>query len=239
MTPYKPSSTMSLQDKVRRYAGRIRRSELAARMGYNRVDEKLLARFDAVLNDELLGLDGSGFDFRYSRDAFLVALCDALHIDPALRESERARIHALVNHRNTAFRPRLFVDTGFKRCSEPIVVLGLTESKRWLGFERAFVDHDLSEQFTLASRRVVAHYRDSGGSLPIWGAIRRYLFEYAQDAVLIFDTAGHAIGETDAIRAGCATSTVDGCALAHAVPTAEALNTDPPECWDDGAHSTH
>lgn len=200
--------TSNLRHEIARRANRLRRSELAARMGYRRVDEKLLARFDAVLGDELLGLDSSGFDFRYSRDEFLVALCDALAIDPALRAAEHARIRAVVDHRNTAFHPQLFVDTGFKRANQPIFALAAMEGKRWLGFERAFVDLDLAAQFAAARERVIAHYAETGGELPLWGVIQRYLFGYDHDAVLVMDTTGRAVAETDAIRASRAAVTV-------------------------------
>lgn len=207
-----PSSATAscLRHEVVRRANRIRRSDLAARMGYRRVNEKLLARLDAVLNDDLLGLDSSGFDFRYSRDEFLIALCDVLDINPALRKAEHARIRALVSHRATAFRPQIFADTGFKRASQPIFALAAMEHGRWLCFERAFVDLDLADQFRAARERVIAHYDETGGELDLWGAIQRYLFQYADDAVLIFDTAGRAVGETDAICAGRAAATLGG-----------------------------
>ncbi|MES1924795.1 hypothetical protein [Salinisphaera sp. T31B1] len=197
-----------LHRTLRRRAHGVTRAELARRMGYRRVDERLLARIEHVLGDTWLGLDSSAFDFRYSRDEFLVAMCDALAIDPALREPVHQRIRARVHHRNTAFRPCLFVDTGFKRRHEPIFALGLMEPRRWLGFERDFVEHDLAMQFEIARERVIAHYRHSGGHLPPWGVIQRYLFQYASDAVPIFDTDGRAIGETDAIRADRASARI-------------------------------
>lgn len=195
-------------------------------MGYRRVDEKLLTRLDSVLGDELLGLDSAGFDFRYSRDEFLIALCTALAIDPALRDAEHARIRALVSHRNTAFHPVLFVDTGFKRRNEPIFVLGLMEPRRWLGFERAFVDQDLGAQFAAARERVVAHYRNTDGVLPVWGVIQRYLFQYANDSVLIFDTGGRAIGETDAVRADRAATNIRGRDAVSVIKLPAASSTD-------------
>lgn len=220
------TTTSALRGEIARRANRLSRSELASRMGYRRVNEKLVARIDAVLNDDLLGLDSSGFDFRYSRHEFLVALCNALAIDSALRNAEHARICALVDHRNTAFRPRLFADTGFIRRNQPIFVLGLMESTRWLGFERGFVDKDPSERFAAASRRVIAHYRETDGELAIWGTIQRYLFQYAADAVLIFDTAGRAIGETDRIRAGRATATVGGHDVSSVVSVSDQTEPD-------------
>ena len=200
----------SLNDTLRRRAYRLSRAELARRMGYRRVDEKLIARIDYVLGAPLPGLDSSHYDFRYSGDEFLISLCDALEIDPALRTAEHARIRVLVSHRNTAFRPVIFVDTGFKRRNEPIFVLGLMEPRRWLGFERSFVDLGLGDQFTAARERAIAYYEETAGTLPLWGVIQRYLFQYAANAVLILDTDGRAIGETDAIRADRATTTIQG-----------------------------
>ena len=220
------TANASLHAILRRRAHRLSRDELARRMGYRRVDEKLLARIDYVLGDALLGLDASHFDFRYSGDEFLVALCDALDIDPDLRAAEHARIRALVSHRNTAFRPVLFVDTGFRRRSEPVFVLGLMEPRRWLRFDRAFVDQDLGRQFAVASERVISHYRDSGGVLPLWGVIQRYQFQYADTAVLIFDTEGRAVAETDAIRANRATTTLHGADATAVIKTPDGMSAD-------------
>lgn len=206
-----PSATASrLRYEIARRANRIRRSELVARMGYRRVDEKLLARIDSVLGDELLGLAGGGLDWRYSSEEFLIALCDALSVDPALRDAERARIRAFVDHRRTAFLPRIFIDTGFKRANQPIFALAAMEHRRWLCFERDFVDLDLAAQFRAARERVIEHTAETGGELPLWGTIQRYLFEYDHHAVLIMDTSGRAVAETDAIRTSRAAVTVDG-----------------------------
>jgi len=236
-----PSSATAscLRHEVARRANRMRRSELAVRMGYPRVNEKLLSRFDAVLNDDLLGLDDSGFDFRYSRDEFLVALCDVLDIDPALRKAEHERIRALVSHRATAFRPRIFVNTGFKRASQPIFALAAMEHRRWLCFERAFVDLDLADQFRAARERVIAHYDETDGELDLWGTIQRYLFQYADDAVLIFDTAGRAVGETDAICAGRAAATIGGRNVSGVVSVSDQTKAEPTDdshCPPDRPH---
>ncbi|MEX1196326.1 MAG: hypothetical protein WEB57_00500 [Pseudohongiellaceae bacterium] len=145
-------------------------------MGYRRPDDRNRRRLRAVISDPDLGLGSSHFDFRFSGFEFATRLFRVLALDDLLPQLQAIRQR--IDEDNAAFKPYLFVDTGFRRKSQPVFVLAAMEHYRYLHFEKAFWRLPTNQQLRCASDRVRDHFAESGGELSIWGVVQRYWFFY-------------------------------------------------------------
>ena len=195
-----------LADKLSEY----RRSKIAAALGYKASDERFMGRLNAIIEDELLGLESGGFDFRFTGEEFLRALCEFADLDVDFVDNEIERINEVINHRKTAFKPFLFVDTGFKRSTQPIFVLGFSEGFRRLTFAPSFRDLRVVDQVEVARKRVVEHYAESDGELTVWGTIQRYVFHYGDGLAVAIDVHGNIMAEADGFIADRASIRLNG-----------------------------
>ncbi len=182
----------ALRQAARLQAARRHPDALLRSMGYGRVNAQRRARLARVLNDDLLGLDHGEFDFRFDSLGFARALCEALDLPVDMVEAGLTGLHQLVARRR-AYAPSMFVDTGFKRKSEPVFVLAAMEGKRWISFERTFRDLPAIQQIHTAGEHAREHFEMHGGVLPLWGAIQRYVFFHAPERSLWLAPDGRVI----------------------------------------------
>jgi hypothetical protein len=159
-------------------------------MGYPVATGKARQRLRQAIHDPAGFLEGSSYDFRYGNAEFLRRLGRVLGLPRSWLTEQVDQLEAAHRAAAAAFRPWLFIDTGFQRRSEPVVLLALLESQRQLRFPRGFAQLPLHEQVARAQARVREHMDASQGVLPLWGTIRRYVFHYAQDAQVVIDTRG-------------------------------------------------
>ncbi|GAB2794616.1 hypothetical protein GCM10027040_21100 [Halomonas shantousis] len=156
-------------------------------MGYRKLGEAALRRLNEVLEDPDLGLSSGGFDFRFGSREFLCALCDVVGLDETdYLPLIEARQQWLSDERQ-AFKPYLFIDTGFRRSDRPgaaIFVLAVCEGMRRLTFPEGFWRKSLAEQVQLAQARVREFMAETSGDVKIWGMAHRFLFFHAEDAAI-------------------------------------------------------
>lgn len=172
---------MRLQQELALRAAHIDDISLLYLMGYRHPTLKSRQRLRTVLADSMLGLRSSAFDFRYSSDAFVKALADALGADKIFVELELAEIRQQIETYENRFVPRIFVDTGFRRTTQPIFALAACEHQREIGlsddemaqYERASVP----ERIRILCERVRRHYIEHSGFLGIWGFIQHYVVQ--------------------------------------------------------------
>lgn len=173
-----------------------------AKMGYRRVTDRLRKRLESVLASEDLGLDQSHFDFRFNGLEFLRALCAAAELEPAYYEAKILEIETMVAEDRRAFRPYLWVDTHFRRKSQPIFALALSEPQRYVDFPARFWRLPPEKQLSMAQGKVRWHMTETGGELGIWGSICGYFFFYSENNAYELDTEGNVIAHHEGIRPG-------------------------------------
>ncbi|MFT4629633.1 MAG: hypothetical protein ACI9WC_002924 [Arenicella sp.] len=183
--------------------------DIALLMGYNRHSAVSAAkRIKHVLKDNCLGLDTGKYDFKYSNEEFLFKLISTLGLDVANYEADLKSVTELREDKKNRYKSFVYIDTGFKRTTEPIFALALCEGQR-----RIYLDYDvrvrpLYEQVEFVQSLVKKHNRDKHGNLGIWGDIQRYIFFYANGSKLSISTDGAILGELDKISMSKASLTV-------------------------------
>jgi hypothetical protein len=104
----------------------------------------------------------------------LLALSKVAGLD---MEKSRRRIEAIqqyLSDEEQAFKPFIWVDTHFKRTSQPIFALAACESHRRLQFPKGFWRLPLEEQLSQAQALARQHMAETEGTLVMWGKIRAY-----------------------------------------------------------------
>ena len=185
---------MQFQQQLRQALADTPEEQILKELGYINPTKLQFDRLNAVLHEANLGLGDSFYDLHYSQEAFILKLAEQVGIDPVFTQEviERAKNQLLDD--KTAFKPYLFVDTGFKRNSQPIFALAAAESMRYIAFERDFHKQKLSDQLLIIYQTIQKHMEDNGGHLGIWGYIRRYFFVFDIGQSLEITPSGTIVG---------------------------------------------
>ena len=175
------------------------RNSLVQSLGYNKI-EKGDKTLEAFLNTKSLyeWIKEGHFDFRYSAEEFLLAVGRECGIEEKqiAQEIEKAKKRQIEIAKLQT--PYIFIDTNFKRTTQPIFALAFGEGLRRIALDKEEL-YDLSkeERLSQVSALVVNHYIKNGGELAIWGKIHFYNFHDIDGAIYVFDTEGNLI-EKDA-----------------------------------------
>lgn len=176
---------MNLQHELRLRLSQIRERDILLNLGYSKPSSRDFRRLRAVLEQPELGLSSSQYDFKYSAKAYIEKLSEIAGIDKLEAQKAITGIKDKLMEEEKAFKPYLFVDTGFKRTTQPIFALAVSEGQRYLHFDREFWAQPLYEQLVSVYERIQEHMEETHGHLGIWGYIRRYLFVYDHDGSAI------------------------------------------------------
>jgi hypothetical protein len=185
---------MSLQYIIKNKLKSFDINKLAKALGYSST-QKLSERIEIVTNSDTLSLDSSHFDFHYSAPEFIRKLCEALTIPLTLCNKIIAEIEAKLQIKKFRFKSRLFVETNFKRKSEPIFALAALNGRRYLPVE-GFQGIDLNDQLKYIRRLIQSHYADQT-VLEMWGNISQYVYFYDEKTIIIFSTSGEVIDSVE------------------------------------------
>lgn len=186
---------MSLQNTLVTKLKHIEPSEVLRKIGYRNISDKTIERLANVLSDEFLGLDKSYFDFKYSNCEFIKALCKLSNVDVNDYQNELEEQTVRATTLKYAFQPYVFVDTGFRRKSQPIFALAFMEGHRHLCLPIEYKAVSLEEQVKYVKTLITEHYKNTDGHLDVWGEIISYEFNYSKNACLVFNTNGELIDE--------------------------------------------
>ncbi len=189
---------MTLQQELQLRLANADLSDVSQLMGYRARIEHCQSRIRTLLTDPYLGLGQGGFDFKFSDLEFLQHLCRLLGIDLDAYSAEIEVIQRELEERRTAFRPYVFIDTGFQRTTEPVFVLALFESKRRIMLDEATHKMPLNQQVRYVQSMVSKHFDEHDGRLGVWGSIQRYLFNYAEGVQLVIYPDGSVQQEIEA-----------------------------------------
>lgn len=88
----------------------------------------------------------------------------------------------------------IFVNTNFKRKTEPIFALASCESQRNVSIDKnKLIFKSEHEIFSIISDAIQQHYKQSNGKIGIWGKIVNYVYHHSDGETYIFDTSGRQI----------------------------------------------
>ncbi len=177
---------MSLQYLIKDKLKSVNIKDVADALGYSST-KKLSVRIDVVINSETLSLESSDYDFHYGTSQFIRKLCDALAIPLALCNKIIDEIETKINIKKYRFKSSLFIETNFKRKSEPIFVLACLEGRRYIPVDE-IQDLGLNEQIEHVQRLIRAHYAEQT-ELQVWGKISQYVYYYDEKTNIIFSTS--------------------------------------------------
>ncbi|RBP68622.1 hypothetical protein [Marinobacter nauticus] len=170
-------------------------NDILTAMGYVRPTTANRKRLQRVLECPDFGLSGGGFDFKYSSHDFLRALCRAVGMEKLVVEQRIAKITTRLEEERRAFKPYIWVDTGFMRKSQPLFALAACDDLRYLRFVEGFWRYSLTDQLGETQSRIRAHVAETGGKLGIWGKIKQYWFYYEKNAAYLFNLRGEVVGK--------------------------------------------
>lgn len=173
----------------------IPKDEVLKAMGYHKPTSANHERLQDVLDDPEFGLTEGGFDFKYSSEGFLRALCVVTGMDMSLTDQRISRMKKHLEEERQAFKPYLWVDTGFKRQNQPVFALAICEPQRYLHFPKDFWHLSIDRQLGGAQCRVREHVYETGRDLGIWGEIKQYWFYYKNNAAYLLALNGEVIGK--------------------------------------------
>ena len=151
------------------------------------------------------------FDFKYDSETFLERLAQILEIPTDALEEEIRKDQERLSAITALQQPSIFVNTGFRRKSEPIFALALMEVKRNLPIDKEIV-YEMSDEMLqkYIGSIVQDHYAQNDGKLPLWGTIRNYLYRHTDGRKLLFSLDGKRSHYTGDIVVSKAELTIGG-----------------------------
>ena len=95
----------------------------------------------------------------------------------------------------------IFVNTNFKRKSEPIFALAFCESKRNITLDKNNLIFKSDDKiFATISNIVKQHHNNTKGTISIWGDIVNYVYHHSDGEVYVFDISGEQIKDIEVIE---------------------------------------
>jgi len=185
--------------------------DIARAMGYSsRNLAQAAERIHKVITDDKLGLGEGGYDFKYTNTEFVLKLCEVLGLDADGCSRQVGAIVAELEEYRNRYHPWLFVDTNFKRTSQPIFALAFMEVRRRMDLSKDLVILPMNKQVEQVGRLIRQHYQKSGGKLDLWGPIQHYKYFYDTDQSITFDTQGVVVDTGEGGAPPGATLSIDG-----------------------------
>lgn len=169
--------------------------DLVMAMGYPQPTAANLSRLKHVLDSPELGLADVGYDLIYSSKPFLLALCSAVGMNRAFADKQITRIERSVELERHAFKPFIWVDTGFRRINQPIFAMAACKYQQYLYFPKGFWRYPLDWQFGYAKCRIREHVVETAGKLGILGRIQQYWFYYKNETAYLLTLDGEVTGK--------------------------------------------
>ncbi len=134
----------------------------------------------------------SHYDLVYSSKDFLIKLCEVLEIDEILVDDEIKKAVLYYKEQEKFKSSYIFVNTNFKRKSEPIFALALCEKFRNISLYKKenLLFKSIEEILNNLSFQIKSHYEENNGGLKIWRKIVNYQV-HLFDKIYVFDVNGN------------------------------------------------
>ncbi len=167
---------------------------LAKRLGYRDIT-KLQNRIEHLKNSETLFkfIQVGGYDLVCTVEDFIERLCKAFGL------SDYEGVLDEINNKLTEIAkieksPYIYIDTGFKRSTQPIHVLAAMEPRRRISIDKKdLVGKSSNEILGSISSLIKSHYTQTNGKIEMWGEIERYIFNHIDGGRYEFDIKGNLI----------------------------------------------
>jgi hypothetical protein len=164
------------------------KKEICKKLGYNNLTpcmEKL--QFLEKNGIEEFLKHNFKYDFVLGNELFLKKVIEMCGDENDLKEYEKIR-------EKLSKKPgHLYVNTNFKRTTQPIFILAFSEGLRNISIDRRNFKTK-EEELEFVKEFVKKHYKKHNGELKVWGKIANYVYESDSfDKKLIFDKDGNLI----------------------------------------------
>jgi hypothetical protein len=138
-------------------------------------------------------LDSGYYDFKYTPKLFLQKLCQIFQLNYSDLEEELRKQNIYYDEVKRVKKNYIFVNTNFKRKSEPIFALACLEHTKRVPLNvKDIVFKNIEQTLEIVSKQIQKHYKKSDGRLNIWGKIINYVY-YHENEIFIFDLNGNKI----------------------------------------------
>ena len=186
---------MNILNNIKTELKKTSHKEVVLNMGYQAV-EKGEKSINAFLRSQNLydWLSSGHYDYKYNAEQFLVKLTAALNFDPKIVKSELEIFEKTVKEYEKFTEVYIFVNTNFKRASQPIFALAIMESFRYVlpNIEKLIFKSD-KDVLDIISDFVASHYKVNKGELKIWGKIDNYIYHHYDGKTYTFNKDGEIV----------------------------------------------
>jgi len=186
---------MKIEKIIKSKLTTIPKSEILNKLGYSSSKKALEALDKFISSEDLYSWLHSGyFDFKYTALSFFKKLCEIINIDKNIVDNaflEDKKYHTELEKFKDSY---IYVNTNFKRKSEPIFALALLESKRRIQIKAEKLILKTDEQILeIVAKLIVSHYKETKGNIGIWGNIVNYVYHHYDNKTYTFNTKGKLI----------------------------------------------
>jgi len=127
------------------------------------------------------------YDLVYDSKGFLFSLFDTLHLSKENLKYDIEEYEKLDAEIKEIQKSYIYIQTHFKRKSEPIIALAALEHKRRLQLDsNALASKPLLEQLDIIQKQIATHYNQTdNGQIELWGKIDTYILNF-KNLVFVF-----------------------------------------------------
>ena len=186
--------SMNLRQEIQRRAADRSHSELLEAMGYEHPSAQAIARLKWVMGSPTLGLDRGPTDYQYTREQFVLKLCQALEIpeDGSVQAVKDASEYQF--NEAWAFRPQLHAVTDLKREGRSAMTMGHLLNQCRVELPDGIWRHPVDVQLEMAKSTVLANMLETSGDFGPSGKAQTYRFVYEKNKSIELSLEGEIIG---------------------------------------------
>ena len=170
------------------------KEQIIKELGYNSTEKGTKALDGFLKSKDLYTWIHSGYyDFKYTAEQLLKRLCVILDLDSKTVDDElQIQVKYYAELRRVQYN-YIFVNTNFKRTTQPIFALAYSEAKRRIKLDaKECIFKSETEILDIVSKTVKQHYLKTKGNIGIWGSIENYIYHH-NDKIFTFDRDGNRI----------------------------------------------
>lgn len=185
--------SMNLCQEIQRRAADRSHSELLEAMGYEHPSAQAIARLKWVIGSSTLGLDKGPTDYQYTREQFVLKLCQALEIpeDGSVQAVKDASEYQF--NEAWAYRPQLHAVTDLKREGRSAMTMGHLLNQCRVELPDGIWRHPVDVQLEMAKSTVLANMLETSGDFGSSGKAETYRFVYEKNKSIELSLEGEII----------------------------------------------
>jgi hypothetical protein len=190
---------MDIFDNIQEQLKVADRTTIIQQLDYhsNRKGGKALETFLSYDNLYEWLINSGFFDFTYSSEELFCALCHIFAIDPATVDKEISATQILRKEIDRCRGAYIFIDTNFRRRSQPIFSLAVMEFKRRIYLKpESLIYKNMDQLLSMITKIIIKHYAGTDGTLPMWGKIAHYQYNHYDGTIYLFDITGELIPDS-------------------------------------------